>query len=154
MILLFQLNSSTMFHFAAALTFGGRIVWSASVATKKPYIHIHIHIVHSKQIYSTLLHYYWRRKWAYFSNITNYSNIKGIYTIIAWECVAGKQHRSGMSYRKWSRIRLPVGSIAPLGGGAAGSESSRLWRQQQALCLQGMFWTAELKRPRPSVCVV
>ena len=25
-----------------------------------------------------------------------------------------------MSYRKWSRIRLPVRSIAPLGGGPAG----------------------------------
>lgn len=42
------------------------------------------------------------------------------YTYGACESLAGRQLRSGMSYRKWSRIRLPVRPIAPLGGGAAG----------------------------------
>ena len=37
----------------------------------------------------------------------------------AWKSPPGKQLRSGMSYRKWSGIRLPVPLIAPLGGGGA-----------------------------------
>lgn len=48
-----------------------------------------------------------------------------IYICIQWwnhrsESLAGRELRSGMSYRKWSRIRLPVRPIAPVGVGTAG----------------------------------
>lgn len=48
-----------------------------------------------------------------------------IYIHIEWwscrsESLTGRQLRSGMSYRKWSRIRLPVRPIAPVGGYTAG----------------------------------
>lgn len=77
-----------------------------------------------------------------------------IYICIYWwdlrsESLSGRQLRSGMSYRKWSRIRLPVRPIAPVGGGAAwcyGAQGDDNGKERGALDSAFRIYAAVLNR--------